>query len=118
MAMKGLIGAVYQNDAAPIKDNTALIFNWTLEIDSLKDLTFGPQLNAIPHESVIKAEAYWSKTDITKCPVFIRLFIKKEGDVQNIQGNVELLDSLKKSDYINEIPIKLLGIGGLRCETR
>jgi len=39
MAVKGLVGAVYVDDAAPLSDNIALLFDWTLEVQHRKEYT-------------------------------------------------------------------------------
>ena len=115
--IKGLVGAVYENNTAPVSDNIALILNWTLEVERRKGLTYGPELHAVFTGWRIKAEAYWAAEKIDKGQVFVRLFIGKGKDLRCLAGQVEL-PTLQKTDGICESSIKLDGIGGIKCETK
>ena len=120
MAIKGLVGAVYENDTASISDNVALIFDWTLEVERRKGLTYGtygPELHAVSTGWGVKAGAYWAAEKIDKGQVFVRLFIGKDKDMRCLGGQVEL-PTLQKTDGICESSIKLNGTGGVRCETK
>lgn len=118
MAMRGLVGAVYKNDAAPVSENIALLFGWTLEVQHRKEYTYGPELHAIPIGWHVKAEAYWTVEAIEKGQAFVRLFIDKGEDMRCLAGQVEL-PALKKTEGVCESDIKLDGIGRLTlCETK
>lgn len=115
MAIKGMVGAVYQNNTAPISDNIALILNWTLEVEHRKEYTYGPELHAVSTGWRIKAEAYWAAEKIDKGQVFVRLFIGKDKDMRCLAGQVEL-PILQKTENIHETEIKLHGVGLIRQE--
>jgi hypothetical protein len=115
--IKGLVGAVYKNDTAPTTDNIALLFDWVLEVEHRKGLTYGPELHAVSTGWSIKAEAYWAAEKIDKGQVFVRLFIGKDKDLRCLAGQVEL-PTLQKTDGICESSIKLNGTGGVKCETK
>ena len=117
MAVKGLVGAVYVDDAAPLSDNIALLFDWILEAEHRKEYTYGPELHGILNDWHVKAEAYWAPEQLPKGPAFVRLFIGKGKDLRCLAGQVEL-PTLQKTDGICESSIQLNGIGGVRCETR
>ncbi len=117
MAIKGIVGAVYEDDTAPISDNIALLFNWTLEVEHRKEYTYGPELHGIPVSWHVKAEAYWAVKKLQRKTACVRLFIDKGSDARCLAGYVEL-PSLKKTDGIRESTITLTGVGGIRCETR
>ena len=117
MAIKGMVGAVYQNNTAPIFDNIALILNWTLEVEHRKEYTYGPELYAIPAGWSVKAEAYWAAETMPQGQYFVRLFIGKGKDLRCLAGQVEL-PALQKTDGICESSIKLSGTGGIKCETK
>lgn len=118
MPIKGMVGAVYENDAAPISDNVALLFDWTLDVEHRKEYTYGPELHGIPTDWHIKAEAYWIEKNIQKRQAFVRLFISKGEDMRCLTGEVEL-PALRKTEGIYESSVKLNGIGGLvLCETK
>ena len=117
MAVKGLVGAVYVDDAAPLSDNIALLFDWILEAEHRKEYTYGPELHGILNDWHVKAEAYWAPEQLPKGPAFVRLFIGKGKDLRCLAGQVEL-PTLQKTDGICESEIRLNGIGGVRCETR
>ncbi|NSW93025.1 MAG: hypothetical protein HPY74_20690 [Firmicutes bacterium] len=113
--IKGMIGAVYIDSAAPVPDNVALLFNWTLEVEHRKAYTYGPELHGVPTDWYVKSEAYWATEKIQKGQFFVRLFIGKGKDVRCLAGNVEAL-ALQKTDGINESAIRLNGIGLLSQE--
>ena len=115
MAIKGLVGAVYENDTASISDNVALIFDWTLEVERRKGLTYGPELHAVSTGWGVKAGAYWAAEKIDKGQVFVRLFIGKDKDMRCLAGQVEL-PILQKTENIHETEIKLHGVGLIRQE--
>ena len=117
MAVKGLVGAVYVDDAAPLSDNIALLFDWILEAEHRKEYTYGPELHGILNDWHVKAEAYWAPEQLPKGPAFVRLFIGKGKDLRCLAGQVEL-QTLQKTDGICESSIKLNGIGGIKCETK
>ena len=117
MAVKGLVGAVYADNTAPVSDNIALILNWTLEVEHRKEYTYGPELHAIPIGWYVTAQAYWAVENIETGEVFVRLFIGKGKDLRCLTGYVEL-PRLQKTDGIFESEINLNGIGGIKCETK
>lgn len=117
MAIKGIVGAVYENDTASLNDNIALLFNWILEVEHRKEYTYGPELHGIPVGWHVKAEAYWAPEAMPQGQYFVRLFIGKGDDMRCLAGQVEL-PTLQKTDGICESSIKLNGIGGVRCETK
>ena len=117
MAIRGIIGAVYESETAPVSENVALLFDWTLEVQQRKEFTYGPELYAIPTGWSVKAEAYWAPEQLPKGLAFVRLFIGKGKDLRCLAGQVEL-QTLQKTDGICESSIQLNGIGGVRCETR
>ena len=117
MAIKGMVGAVYEDDAAPLSDNIALILNWTLEVEHRKEYTYGPELHAVSTGWSVKAEAYRAAEQVPKGPAFVRLFIGKGKDLRCLAGQVEL-PTLQKTDGICESSIKLNGTGGVKCETK
>ncbi len=117
MAVKGLVGAVYVDDAAPLSDNIALLFDWVLEVQHRREYTYGPELHGILNDWHVKAKAYWAPEQLPKGPAFVRLFIGKGKDLRCLAGQVEL-PTLQKTDGICETSIRLNGIGGVRCETR
>ena len=117
MAVKGLVGAVYVDDAAPLSDNIALLFDWTLEVQHRKEYTYGPELHGILNDWQVKAEAYWAPEQLPKGPAFVRLFIGKGKDLRCLAGQVEL-PTLQKTDGICESEISLNGIGGVKCEIK
>ena len=112
MAIKGMIGAVYESDAAPVSENIALIFDWTLEVQHSKEFTYGPELHGIPTGWHVKAEAYWAPETIPQRRYFVRLFIGKGDDARTLAGNVEL-PALKMAEEITEMKITFEGIGQL-----
>jgi len=77
MAIRGIVGAVYESDAAPISENVALLFDWTLEVQHRKEYTYGPELHGIPTGWHVKAEAYWAPETMPQGQYFVRLFIGK-----------------------------------------
>ena len=110
MAIMGLVGAVYESEAAPISDNIALLFNWTLEAEHQKEYTYGPELHAVLSGWSVVAEAYWTARKIRKKQAFVRLFIGKDKDMRCFIGQVELPE-LKQTKDINETEVKLQGAG-------
>jgi len=115
MAIRGMIGAVYESDAAPISENVALLFDWTLEVQHSKEYTYGPELHAIPNSWRVKAGAYWVKENLIKKQAFIRLFIGKGNDRRCLVGRIEL-PAMKHTDTINETEIRMEGIGPIKQE--
>lgn len=112
MAIRGIVGAVYESDAAPIPDNIALIFDWTLEAQHRKEYTYGPEIHGVPTGWYVKAESYWASQNIPQGRYFVRLFIGKGDDARTLSGNVEL-PALKMSEEITEMKITFEGIGQL-----
>ena len=117
MAIKGLVGAVYENDTAPLTDNIVLLFDWKLEVEHRKGFTYGPELHGVLTGWHVMAQAYWTAEPVPEGPAFIRLFIGKGDDIRCLAGQVEL-PTLQKTDGICESEIRLNGIGGVRCETK
>ena len=115
MAIRGIVGAAYESDAAPISDNIALLFDWILEVEHRKEYTYGPELHGILNDWHIKAEAYWAPEQVPKGKAFVRLFIGKGKDLRCLAGNVEL-PALKMAEEITEMKITLEGIGQLTQE--
>ena len=115
MAIRGMVGAVYESETAPISDNIALLFDWTLEVQHSKEYTYGPELHAIPNSWHVKAGAYWAKENLTKKQAFVRLFIGKDEDKRCLAGHVEL-PTTKQTDAINETEIRMEGIGPINQE--
>jgi hypothetical protein len=112
MAVKGLVGAVYESDAAPIPDNIALIFDWTLEVQHRKEYTYGPEIHGVPTGWYVKAESYWVPETMSQGRYFVRLFIGKGNDRRCFVGQIEL-PAMKHTDAINETEIRIEGIGQL-----
>ena len=118
MSIKGLVGAVYEDEAAPLSDNIALLFDWVLEVEHRKEYTYGPELHAVSTGWSVKAEAYWAAEQVPKGKAFVRLFIGKGEDLRCLAGEIEL-PALEKTDGIEETTIKLNGTGGvILCETK
>ena len=112
MAVMGLIGAVYESETAPVSENIALLFDWTLEVQQRKEFTYGPELHGIPTGWHVKAESYWASKNIPQGRYFVRLFIGKGDDARTLAGNVEL-PALKMAEEITEMKITFEGIGQL-----
>jgi hypothetical protein len=112
MAIRGLVGAVYEDEAAPVSENIALLFDWMLEAQHRKEFTYGPDLHAIPNNWYVKAEAYWAPETMTQGQYFIRLFIGKGDGMRCLAGQVELL-ALKKTENICKVKNQFEGIGQL-----
>ena len=117
MAVKGLVGAVYEDDAAPLSDNIALLFDWILEAEHRKEYTYGPELYGILNDWHVTAKACWVVEKVPKGHAFVRLFIGKGKDLRCLAGQVEL-PTLQKTEGICESSIKLNGTGGVKCETK
>ncbi len=113
--IKGLVGAVYEDDAAPLSDNIALLFDWILEAEHRKEYTYGPELHGILNDWHVTAKACWVAEKIDKGQVFVRLFIGKGKDLRCLAGQVEL-PTLQKTENIHETEIKLHGVGLIRQE--
>ena len=109
MAIKGMVGAVYESDAAPISENIALLFDWTLEVQQRKEFTYGPQLHMIPEGWHVKAKSYWAAKALPKGQAFVRLFIGRDEDKRCLAGHVEL-PTMKYTDAINETEFRMEGI--------
>ena len=112
MAIRGRIGAVYESDAAPVSDNVALLFDWTLEVQHRKEYTYGPEIHGVLTGWHVKAESYWASKNIPQGRYFVRLFIGKDEDKRCLAGHVEL-PTMKQTDTINETEIRMEGIGQL-----
>ena len=117
MKIRGLVGAVYEEDTVPVTNNIALIFDWSLDAEYREECTFGPVWHEVLTSWHVKAEAYWVPESMPKGHAFVRLFIGKGDDIRCLAGRVEL-PTLQKTDGICESSIKLNGIGGVRCETK
>jgi len=117
MKIRGLVGAVYEDDTVPVTNNVALLFDWSLDAEYREECTFGPVWHEVLTSWHVKAKAYWAKENLTKKQAFVRLFIGKGDDIRCLAGQVEL-PTLQKTDGICESSIKLNGIGGVRCETK
>ena len=112
MAVMGLIGAVYESETAPVSENIALLFDWTLEVQHRKEYTYGPEIHGVPTGWHVKAESYWAPKNIPQGRYFVRLFIGKGDDTRTLAGNVEL-PALKMAEEITEMKITFEGIGQL-----
>jgi len=117
MKIRGLVGAVYEDDTVPVSNNVALIFDWSLDAEYREGCTFGPVWHDVLTSWHVKAKAYWAPEQLPKGPTFVRLFIGKGKDLRCLAGQVEL-PTLQKTDGICESSIKLNGIGGVKCETK
>ena len=115
MAIMGLIGAVYESETAPVSENIALLFDWTLEVQHRKEYTYGPEIHGVLTGWHVKAESYWAEKDLQQDKAFIRLFIGKGEDKRYLAGQVEL-PVLKKTDGINASEIRLEGVSLLEQE--
>ena len=115
MAVKGLTGAVYESETAPVSENIALLFDWILEVQQRKEFTYGPELHGIPTGWHVAVQAYWTEKDLQQDKAFIRLFIGKGKDNRCLAGQVEL-PTLQKTDGICEKEIILQGVGPIRQE--
>lgn len=115
MAIRGIVGAVYESDAAPISDNIALLFDWAVDVEHRKEYTYGPELHGIPTGWHVAVQAYWAEKDLQQDKAFIRLFIGKGEDKRCLAGQVEL-PVLKKTDGINASEIRLEGVSLLEQE--
>jgi len=114
MAIRGMVGAVYESETAPVSENIALLFDWTLEVQQRKEFTYGPQLHVIPEGWHVKAKSYWAAKAL-KGQAFVRLFIGKDEDKRCLAGHVEL-PTMKQTDAINETEIRMEGIGPIKQE--
>lgn len=112
MAIMGLIGAVYESETAPVSENIALLFDWTLEVQQRKEYTYGPEIYGVITGWYVKAESYWASKNISQGRYFVRLFIGKGKDLRCLAGNVEL-PALKMVEEITEMKIDFEGIGQL-----
>ena len=110
MAIRGMIGAVYESETAPVSENIALLFDWTLEVQHRKEFTYGPELHGIPTGWHVAVQAYWASKNIPQGRYFVRLFIGKDEDKRCLAGHVEL-PAMKQTDTINETEIRMEGIG-------
>ena len=115
MAISGIVGAVYESDAAPISDNIALLFDWILEAEHRKEYTYGPELHGVLTGWHVKAGSYWAEKDLQQDKAFIRLFIGKGNDRRCLVGQIEL-PAMKHTDAINETEIRMEGIGPIKQE--
>jgi len=115
MAIRGIVGAVYESETAPVSDNVALLFDWTLDVQHKKEYTYGPELHAIPTSWHVKAESYWASKKVPQGQYFVRLFIGKGDDMRCLAGQVELL-ALKKTENICKVKNQFEGVGLLRQE--
>ena len=115
MAVMGLIGAVYESETAPISENVALLFDWTLEVQHSKDFTYGPELHGIPTGWHVKAKSYWAAKALPKGQAFVRLFIGKGNDRRCLVGQIEL-PAMKQTEDINETEIRMEGIDPIKQE--
>ena len=109
MAIRGLVGAVYEDEAAPVSENIALLFDWTLEAKQRKEYTYGPELHGIPVGWHVAVQTYWASKNIPQGRYFVRLFIGKDEDKRCLAGYVEL-PTMKQTDTINETEIIMNGI--------
>ncbi len=112
MAIRGIVGAVYQNNTAPISDNIALLFDWVLEVQHRKEYSYGPELHGILTGWDVTVHAYWASKNIPQGRYFVRLFIGKGDDARTLAGNVEF-PALKMAEEITEMKITFEGIGQL-----
>ena len=110
MAIRGMVGAVYESETAPVSENIALLFDWTLEVQQRKEFTYGPELHGIPTGWHVAVQAYWAEKDLQQDKAFIRLFIGKGEDKRCLAGQIEL-PKIKMTKYICEEVLRLEGIG-------
>ena len=115
MAIRGIVGAVYKSETAPIPDNIALIFDWALEVQHRKEYTYGPEIHGVPTGWYAKAESYWATETIPQGRYFVRLFVGKGNDRRCLVGQIEL-PAMKHTDDINETEIRMEGIGPIKQE--
>ena len=115
MAIRGMVGAVYESETAPISENIALLFDWTLEVQQRKEFTYGPQLHVIPEGWHVKAKSYWAAKALPKGQAYVRMFIGKGNDRRCLVGQIEL-PAMKHTDAINETEIRMEGIGPIKQE--
>lgn len=112
MAVMGLIGAVYESETAPVSENIALLFDWTLEVQQRKEFTYGPELHGIPTGWHVAVQAYWAEKDLQQDKAFVRLFLGKAEDKRCLAGQIEL-PKIKMTKDICEEVLRLEGIGQL-----
>ena len=115
MAIRGIVGAVYKSETAPVSENIALLFDWTLEVQHRKEYTYGPEIHGVPTGWYAKAESYWASETIPQGQYFVRLFIGKGNDRRCLVGHIEL-PAMKHKDDINETEIRMEGIGPIKQE--
>lgn len=115
MKIRGLVGAVYEDDTVPVTNNIALIFDWSLDAEYREECTFGPVWHEVLTSWHVKAEAYWAPETMPQGQYFVRLFIGKDEDRRCLAGQVEI-PALQKTDGIYEVEINLRGIGPIRLE--
>jgi len=112
MAIRGMIGAVYESETAPVSENIALLFDWVLEVQHRKEYTYGPEIHGVPTGWYVKAESYCASKNMLQGQYFVRLFIGKGKDLRCLAGNVEL-PALEMAEEITEMKITFEGIGQL-----
>ena len=110
MAIRGIVGAVYADEAAPVSENIALLFDWTLEAKQRKEYTYGPELHGIPTGWHVAVQAYWAEKDLQQDKAFVRLFVGKAEDKRCLAGQIEL-PKIKMTKDICEEVLRLEGIG-------
>ncbi len=115
MAIRGMVGAVYESETAPISENIALLFDWTLEVQQRKEFTYGPHMHMINEGWHVTARAYWAAKALPKGQAYVRLFIGKGEDRSCLAGQIEL-PAMKHTDAINETEIRMEGIGPIKQE--
>lgn len=122
MAITGLVGAVYTDDAAPVSDNVGLIFRWLLDVDVEFVRTFGtdgPELYGVPGQWTVQAEAYWGDERFAALVgelVTVRLFLGAGESRRCLEGPALLIDTGIKATggQVVQQGIEFKGVGPLR----
>jgi len=115
MAIKGIVGAVYEDDTAPISDNVALLFDWTLQVDIRKEYTYGPELHGVPVGWWVKAKGYWTMKKLPKKQMYVRLFLYKGTDKRCLAGWAQV-PVLKKANTLTSAEVVLHGVEHIKQE--
>lgn len=122
MALTGLVGAVYMDDAAPLSDNAGLILKWVLNVDVDFVRAFGadgPEIHGIPGQWTVQAEAYWGDERFAALAgelVTVRLFLGAGESRRCLEGPALLIDTGIKATggQVVQQGIEFKGVGPLR----
>lgn len=115
--IRGLVGAVYRDDAAPLTNNLVLLLDWELQIDIQKQPLLGSEMSVVPVGWYVQAHAYFANTDVPKKQATIRLFIGDGEDKRHFIGTV-MVPELRVSDTIQRQPVIFRGINQIRLEDK